>query len=866
MPLPRIESEALKAILENLQNPESLDSHAWAGLTFVKEAVARLPSLREASPGRRLAVAVEALFYETMPGAPPRRGKRIDTRWGEFGLLAAQYFAPIRFGTRYPASMRDAWGRIDKSILLYVFGREHESLPESQTSAYKLVAEEPEVAPNSTLSDWHRKGIEKLLETIQTRERYLADHPLEAGEGNAAAVAEPDEGRGRGAGGRVRSGRARKVALATLALILLACVWGAFKVRRMYDQATVVLEDVARLRDLTAGGASVETARAAGPALQALREDYLVLKSEAAPFLWMGPLFGWVPVYGGDLASIRDLATLSDSMLAAADISYQALTPLLDAMDETSASSGLDPARLAMVLSEAQPQLLEAQKEVERAVEARRRIDVDRLSPRVRDLVVKYVDRTLPWMQDGVILAVEFPRLVGASSEGPKTYLLLAQNEDEIRPTGGFITAAGTLLLDDGQIRGISFVNTGNLDDWRKPYPSAPWQLQQYMNSPVLVLRDTNWFTDYPTAALYAESLYSYISDHSVDGVIAFDQHLLIEILRVVGPIQVEGVPEPIGADNVVEYMRAQKVPPGGSSNPNRVNWDSKAFINTLTSVLLARVSSGDLPFEQLSLTLFSALDEHHVLIQVDNPALTAVAVRRGWDGAVRPGQGDFLMAVDSNVGFNKTNAVVESRLAYEADLFTLEGPSGKLSVTHTNHAAPIKCVPAGYLDYWNIEDKQYWESDYPIDRCYWNYLRVYTVLGAELLQANPQTIPADWMLRRQAVPPQVDVLKEEEIQGVAGFGLLKVVPGGETVETNLRFGLPASVVRFDAGTGVWSYHLRVQKQPGTVAVPLTIRVRLPEGAVVLLMPEGAVEQEGVIVLETDLRLDLELTVQFTLP
>jgi hypothetical protein len=31
-------------------------------------------------------------------------------------------------------------------------------------------------------------------------------------------------------------------------------------------------------------------------------------------------------------------------------------------------------------------------------------------------------------------------------------------------------------------------------------------------------------------------------------------------------------------------------------------------------------------------------------------------------------------------------------------------------------------------------------------------------------------------------------------------------------------------------------------------------------------MPEGAVEQEGVIVLETDLRLDLELTVQFTLP
>ncbi|MEW5940082.1 MAG: hypothetical protein AB1750_10495, partial [Chloroflexota bacterium] len=103
----RAELESLKIILENIHSPESLDSHPWVGWAFVQEAVARNPSLGEAPPGKRLASAVESLFYETMPSAPPRRGKRLDTHWGEFGLLAAQYFAPIRFGTPRPASLRD---------------------------------------------------------------------------------------------------------------------------------------------------------------------------------------------------------------------------------------------------------------------------------------------------------------------------------------------------------------------------------------------------------------------------------------------------------------------------------------------------------------------------------------------------------------------------------------------------------------------------------------------------------------------------------------------------------------------------------------------------------------------------------------
>jgi len=84
-------------------------------------------------------------------------------------------------------------------------------------------------------------------------------------------------------------------------------------------------------------------------------------------------------------------------------------------------------------------------------------------------------------------------------------------------------------------------------------------------------------------------------------------------------------------------------------------------------------------------------------------------------------------------------------------------------------------------------------------------------------------------------------------------------------VETSLRFSLPASVVWL-TDKNVWTYQLHVQKQPGTLYVPITIQVRLPDGAEIVSMPEGATFQDGVIALISNLRVDLNLTFEFTLP
>jgi len=854
--------EMLKHILENSLQPQGLDSHSWAKSLVVLDAIANDPELQQKSSGHQLVLAIGKLFAQMMPSTTPRHGKRLDTSWGEFGILAAQYFAPLLFGLPSPVSLRDAWGRIDQSILLFVFAKPQDTLSDAEKESYKLVGDELEVAPNSTISDWHRKGLMRLTDVILAREIYLSkslSKPVVISQNGQASVRAEDPSSLsdiKGQNKKTQKPGRRRLIVSLFSLILLGLILiGGLKAWKIYDLAMLVCQDAVHIQELIAEPTPrLERFKALGPDLAALRQDFIKLKNETEPFFWMGTWLEWVPVYGGELASVQDLMMLADSMLAATDIAYQAALPLVD---ENDFAGQLELSRLTDELLQAQPQLAEAQRTLELAAATRSRLTPETLSPEVRDLILNKVDPLLELMQDGLSVGLEFPRMLGATGEGPKTYLLLVQNEDELRPTGGFITAAGTLLVQNGRISNLYFSNSGNAEDWTRPYPAAPWQLREYMNSPVLIFRDANWFTNYPTAALYAEYLYSYSNEHSVDGVIAFDQHMLVEVLSVTGPIQVEGVDHLIDAGNVISYMRAAKIPtPEEAASPE---WNNKAFINKITRALMEKIFSGDVELEQLATVFLQALNEHHILLQVDNPVMTSVLEQYHWDGTVRPSSGDFLMVVDTNIGFNKTNAAIESSFSYDVDLTKLLSPTASLVVFHKNNAAEIV-----FCKHWN-KVRAEGEKEYPITDCYWNYLRVYMKERTKLLNATPQSVPDNWMILKQENPGQVDIL-EEEIDGVQAFGTLQVLLGGQSLSTSFQFALPADILRVIPGSNQTAYHLKVQKQPGTLSVPINIRVHLPKNALIETIPAGAVIQDNNILYQTDLRTDIEFEIVFSLP
>jgi hypothetical protein len=590
--------------------------------------------------------------------------------------------------------------------------------------------------------------------------------------------------------------------------------------------------------------------KGAGSLLEKVKVDLDALQRETSPYLRLvGPWLRWVPGYGEDIAAAADLLDMAELTVGAVESLYQVGYPVYEAIQTKQIS--LNPKSLTEQLLKIQPQLTVARRQMDAAMSVWEKHQGAAFSAQTKGLL-KEVERPINLLDRGLAVAVALPKLLGASNDGPKTYMLLVQNEDELRPTGGFITSVGTFVVTAGGIFGMEFVDSGDLEDWSLPYPPAPWQLVEYMDSPVLVLRDANWFPDYPTAAGWIEFLYAYKYDHSVDGIIAINQHLLVSLLEAIGPLTIDAITFPITSLNVISRMREEKLS-SYFGDPQR-----KAFISQIARAVVEKIIAGDnLDWTKLGETMLKNLSERNLLVQVDDPDVTSFLAEWEWDGAVRAETGDFLMIVDTNIGFNKSNAVVESIVTYDIDLTTLAKPTGALVVLQTNQAERIySCVP---------RKVELFDKMYSIDYCYWNYLRVYVPAGTQLTNASPHQIPADWMLLQQPVPARVDTL-DEKMTGVQGYGTLVVVPGGQTRDTRFTFALPARVVSPGAWAKQYSYSLKIKKQPGTIAIPATVRVHLPPGARVDTVNLKATIDGANILVETNLRNDVRLTVTFTVP
>ncbi|MDX1377703.1 MAG: DUF4012 domain-containing protein [Anaerolineales bacterium] len=640
-----------------------------------------------------------------------------------------------------------------------------------------------------------------------------------------------------------------------LAILILALIAVGFKGWHIYQKSMTVYQGVNELRMVARQPVSEMDLEAIEDALTRLQDDLNELNEDVEPFLWLAPSLGWVPVYGGDLSNAPALLEVAEHLVDASVLSLAAARPIWNQIK--SQESALDPVSLTRLLVDAQPQLMDAQDELDKAVRARGQIQVEALSPRLQDLMMNDLALVLSLMDDGLALSASLPIILGAEGNEPKGYLLLIQNEDELRPTGGFITSVGRLEIQNGEVISLEIEGVDNETDWSKPYPSAPWQLQEYMNTSVLILRDSNWFADFPTNVRWAEHLYSYNHSRPVDGVVAFDQQFLVMLLGVIGPLEVSGAPYAITDQNAIEYMRTAKEPPADEQVPD--GWYRKEFISDLADAVLDKlVGDGNKDWFGLADVVMRALDERHLLLQFDDPTIEALLAKNDWDNALRYSGGDILMTTDTNIGFNKTNALIEVSLAYDLDFSNISSPRGSVTIHHTNNSSSnIECIQ------FNTEPEP--DYYYPMNRCYWSYLRVYKQAGAELVDATPHSIPGDWMLLGRRVPARVDML-DEEMDGVNGYGTLLVVPGGESRGTGFDFSLPASIFDRDEDTGQLTYRLKVKKQPGTASNPLVLRIHLPDRSQVLSVNMEALIHDDNILIETDLRTDVYLELIFLVP
>ncbi len=850
----------LKEVLENIHFPQRLDTHPWVDSSFVQREMERDPGLASLSPGERLIITLARLFQRLRPATPPRKGKRLDSRWGEFGLLAARYFAPVIFHLPFPSSLRDAWQTIDSALLLFTFGPETERITEAQRQRYRFVSGEPEAAPYSTLSDWQRRGLERLASLIEAEEQA----------GKALPHANKQQIKQKSHKQMPRAWKHVGMGIG-IAIVVILIVVGAWQGWQIYQTAQAIQQDVHALETFAAQALAVEPqnldveeVEEAAAHLSTLRASLHLLHRQITPLLSIAPFLKWVPVYGGDLSQAPLLLDYATQVVTAADNMVRAVLPLLEKMTDDSHS----PLEALANLQEINSPLLEMQVALTRARLMRNQIEDTRLSEATRLLLERKVDPFLVKMEDllpsnDLLALVQLvPRLVGAAGNGPQTYLLLIQNEDELRPTGGFLTAVGRLTLTNGKLTQVNFEASYLVDDFTKPYPRPPWQLREYMRSDIFLFRDANWFTDFPTTVQWVKFFYAYSRPFPVAGVLTIDQHALVEILRVVGPVAVPDEEQLITADNVLNYLRSERAVLLKPAAPQRLE-DRKRFIARLATPLLEKINSRQgYDLSALVKTILQLLDQKHILLFFEDPEAQALIRQRGWDGDLHPKNGeDFLMAVDANVGFNKTNALVDRSLSYQVDLRIPQSPFSHLRVSYTNKVpVAVECyqLPA------SVGKGVPQPNEYPMYDCYWVYLRVYMPAGSELLSSTPYPVPAGRTLREEAVPARTDLLGNENIAGVAVFGTLLVIPPGETLATTFDFRLPA--IAHQVGENRWQYRLTVQKQPGTRGDSFLLQLLLPENAVIQQSSSPLrVSENHSYSLETSLQEDFSFEVVFEL-
>src|SRR3989344_1379505 len=136
------------------------------------------------------------------------------------------------------------------------------------------------------------------------------------------------------------------------------------------------------------------------------------------------------------------------------------------------------------------------------------------------------------------------PGLIG--TKGERTYLILFQNDKELRPTGGFITAYSIATVKEGKFNPVLSSDIYNLDNKYKPSIAAPDVFPVllkgiYITNNKFRLRDMNWNPDFEESmkTFLEESKKAGIGD--IDGIIGVDTQLLVNLLDVIGPIGVPG-------------------------------------------------------------------------------------------------------------------------------------------------------------------------------------------------------------------------------------------------------------------------------------------------------------------------------------
>lgn len=382
---------------------------------------------------------------------------------------------------------------------------------------------------------------------------------------------------------------------------------------------------------------------------------------------------------------------------------------------------------------------------------------------------------------------------LSAKDNRTRTFLLLLQNNYELRPGGGFLGQYSVVKIKNGEV--IShMVEDANLLDQRIKNANIrvtpPWPLTRYMQIKRWMLRDSNFSPDFPTNAAKAEYFYRLGGGREkFDGVVAVNATVFDHLLELTGPITIPGYPGTYSSDGgALKLEETVEKAYLGDDVPGTVKEGRKNIMKKLATEMLTRLTTLN-SIQKVAELAQNELRDKNIMIFFHEPKLQSLVESVHWDGSVaKMWSDDSIFVVDANMGALKSDYFVRRELDYTVDFTTGTRPKATMVYTYQHTA------PGGD---WRTSD-------------YHTYTRVFTPKGSTFIENSRQ--------KTGGVGSQDDAELNRTV-----FGYKVDVVMGQTLPTSISYELPSTITEEN-------YRLLVQKQSGIGIIPVTIHLKTSRG------------------------------------
>lgn len=589
--------------------------------------------------------------------------------------------------------------------------------------------------------------------------------------------------------------------LCTVIVVLVA--WMAFTLFSARTSLTRGLGELHQVRgDLRPVVLRRSPARALALATHDTNSAHRDFQSASAGLHPLAPLvtrLSWLP--GGDqIAAAPIAASLAVHVTDGLLLLLHGLQPSLAAWNGASGSSTRIPVALQQIVDQ-RPLFDRGCVQLQQAQALRQQLAVEPGSTLSSGL--HSLDTEMPRLLALCRLVTVLPDLAGF--QHAHSYVVVYQDENELRATGGFIGSVGRVTLRQG-VATERFRGSGLRHE--NYTIASPDPMRLYNDEPYWLLRNANWSPNFPTSAALEHFFLALDLHWQSPDIIDVTIPAAAAAMEVTGPLYLRAYHRWVTAANVANltdyYTHWAKS--HGPSKAGNEDTQRKQFIRTVTASILKAIPKLSVAqWIKFARVMGRAVARGDVLMHFHNPSEQALVRQIGADGSISGTLSDYLYVVDSNLSYNKLNPWVHLSVRQEVRVRSDGWLDSHLTLRFHNGPIP------GYIVRRRPGQTQDWKGPCA-GACgnwddYASFLRVLVPAGSEIIDQSGWTQP--WT--------------PGPAYGKMMFSGYLIVRHGQTRSVHIHYVVPPNVFLWSRGN---RYRLVVQHQPGSHPDSLQITFR----------------------------------------